>query len=518
VGNPLHTPTLLVLPPRNNWNKFFLSRGPGGRGWWTGYTALRLLQCKELIGIIEFLKHHLKAGVSFMAKDRDSNGKDRDPFSDSGELFESIFREAIAADETKKEKKGRGDTEKGRGQDKVTPKEATRVREKGVERKTTTKKPFQELKKPEKPRKPEKPKKLEKIKIPKKAGHRKGSGSRKLAVPLFIFLALGAGFYFYGDVLPLGLIKDTVSSVKQKITGPDQTKVAVSRKKAVPEKASSKQVKKARTERAPQASAGRKENKTEQALRPKTIQKNKPTPPPKVITKSTQAEKIAPAPSPPSPKKEPPLSKTAPPALPQRGDSQLPQAKTTANVTAATAQSRTAEADAAASEQTQARPAQVQKTPMSARRELASSYPYSIYLGAYKTLNRAKRAVVIHQDQGLSPYWVKVDLGDKGVWYRIFEGHFTSQEAAEAFVREKRLEEAEVKRTRYTNLIGVYSTTEDLRSRSFALLERGYCPYVIQESNGDIALYAGAFYTREGAETQHRELVSQGIQNQVVSR
>jgi cell division septation protein DedD len=141
-----------------------------------------------------------------------------------------------------------------------------------------------------------------------------------------------------------------------------------------------------------------------------------------------------------------------------------------------------------------------------------------VYLGAYKTLNRAKRAVAIHQSQGLSPYWVKVDLGSKGVWYRVFEGHFASEKAAETFVSEKKLAEAKVKKTGYTNLIGVYSTAEDLRSRSFALLKEGYCPYAIPEGNGHIGLYAGAFYTRAGAETQHRELVSLGIPNQVVTR
>jgi len=469
-----------------------------------------------------------------MAEDKDKPGKDFDPFSDSGELFESIFRDAIASEEPKKEKKQRVGAAKGSAEKKVTPKKTAPVPKKPLEEKSIQEKPleekpieegtpkkswFRKAKKREKPKKRVKPKKPEKIKIPKRARPRRGSGSRKLGLLLVLLLALGAGFYFYGDVLPLGFIKDMVSSIKQETMGPDEPKVAMSQKKRGPDKAPSKQVKKARPAPVPQGSASQKGSKVESALQPKTIQKTQPTQSPKVATNTTRVEKAAPAPAPKKePASEPAVKKSAPPAVAQKAVSQPPQAKTTPKVAAPTEKNKTPEAAAPAPAPAPAKAAQVQKRPASVRRGLAASYPYSIYLGAQKTLSRAKRAVTIYQEQGLSPYWVKVDLGDKGVWYRIFQGHFVKEEDAEAFIREKNLEGAKVKRTRYANLIGTYSTVEDLRSKTFALLELGYCPYAILDADGHVGLYAGAFYTKAGADTQRRELASKGIENQVVVR
>jgi hypothetical protein len=510
------------------------------------------------------LRDEFPAEVWFMAKDKDDkDNKDKDPFSDSGELFESIFRDAISAEETKKGKKGPAGTPR-RPREKVPPHEPLPAIERPVRKKTTEQAPLEKTNKPDKPKKPQKPLKLPKLrksmktKIPRT---RKSSGSRKGLLLLFLLILVGAGLFFYGDTLGLGGIVDTlsgtVSSIKQKILGPDEPKVALSRKSAgatkrggTPPAAQKPAPSKGSTAEKPPAPVRKAKVETPKAPKPATpaVQGKKTAPVPEAEKVSKAAVKTpvpsripqkeastppqrtptepAPKPKPTQPvratpegpesKKAAPVPKVAKPPdaavktatserIPQNTVRQTtPEKKLTTQATALSEQHKTAKASAPA------RAVQKGKTP--------SSYPYSVYLGAYKTLNRAKRAVAIHQGQGLSPYWVKVDLGSKGVWYRVFEGHFASQEAAETFVREKKLEEAEVKKTRYTNLIGIYSTAEDLRSRSLALLKRGYCPYAIPEGNGHIGLYTGAFYTRAGAETQHQELVSLGIQNQVVTR
>ena len=145
-------------------------------------------------------------------------------------------------------------------------------------------------------------------------------------------------------------------------------------------------------------------------------------------------------------------------------------------------------------------------------------YPYSVYLGAYKTPERAEKAISIYRNQGLSAYWVKVDLGDKGVWYRVFTGYFKDQNEAESFIKRKQIAEAEVKRTRYATLIGIYATERDAQKEFLALSRLGYSPYGIQMASGESQLYVGAFYTKAGAEEQRLDLASKGVQSRVVER
>jgi len=508
-----------------------------------------------------------------MAKDKDD--KNKDPFSDSGELFESIFRDAISADETKKGKKRPADTP--RPKEKVPSHEPLPAIERPVRKKPPEEAPLEKSKKPDKPKKPPKPPKLPKFpKLPKRKKTktprtRKSSGSRKGLLLLFLLILMGAGLFFYGDTLGLGGIVDTlsgtVSSIKQTILGPDEPKVAMSRKNAgatkkggPPPAAQKPALPKASTAEKPPAPVRKAKVEPPKAPEPATpaVQSTKTTPAPvpeaekvsraavKTPAPSRVSQKEASAPPQRTPTKPAPKPEPAQPveATPKGPESTKPspvpnvEKPPDAAVKTATAERAPQETVRQATPekktpqplpekkvtQTAALPEQQRTAKATApektfqKPRTPSSYPYSVYLGAYKTLNRAKRAVAMHQNQGLSPYWVKVDLGSRGVWYRVFEGHFASQKAAEAFVRENKLEEAKVKKTGYTNLIGIYSTAEDLRSRSFALLERGYCPYAIPEGNGHIGLYTGAFYTRAGAETQHQELVSLGIQNQVVTR
>jgi cell division septation protein DedD len=145
-------------------------------------------------------------------------------------------------------------------------------------------------------------------------------------------------------------------------------------------------------------------------------------------------------------------------------------------------------------------------------------YPYSVYLGAYKTPERAEKAISLHRNKGLSAYWVKVNLGEKGVWHRVFTGYFKDQNEAEAFIKRKRLADAQAKRTKYATLIGVYATEAGAQKEFLVLSKLGYSPYVIETNSGESQLYVGAFYTHAGAEEQRIDLSSKGIQSRVVER
>jgi hypothetical protein len=150
--------------------------------------------------------------------------------------------------------------------------------------------------------------------------------------------------------------------------------------------------------------------------------------------------------------------------------------------------------------------------------EKIPSFPYSIYLGSYKTLDRTRKAVSVYQKKGLSPYWVKLDLGAKGTWFRVFVGYFQNKEQAEMFIRENKLADAKPRHTKYANLLGTYATLEEVDIRRNLLLSLGYCPYVIKGANGKSLLYAGAFYQKKRAEKENRHLASKGIKSELVER
>jgi cell division protein FtsN len=146
-------------------------------------------------------------------------------------------------------------------------------------------------------------------------------------------------------------------------------------------------------------------------------------------------------------------------------------------------------------------------------------YPFSIFLGSFQSLDRTRKAISIYEkDHGISAYWVRVDLGDKGLWHRVFTGYFSSAGEAEAFIEAKGLEEGEVRQTRYAVLVGEYRKKEEARNAVSKLLQIGHSSYFVPAPEGGFKLYSGVFNTSDEARKQNAELASKGIQSKVVER
>jgi polysaccharide biosynthesis transport protein len=150
--------------------------------------------------------------------------------------------------------------------------------------------------------------------------------------------------------------------------------------------------------------------------------------------------------------------------------------------------------------------------------QISTSFPYSLYLGSVKTIGQAKKAVAGYQGKGLSSYWVKVKFKEKGDWYRIFVGHFGDREQAQAFASDRGLREAEVFRTEYANLIGVYSQKSAFEGNMRKLSDHGCSPYTVTDKDGKIRLFVGAYVTMEAAEEYGNQLKSEGVDSKVVKR
>jgi cell division septation protein DedD len=146
-------------------------------------------------------------------------------------------------------------------------------------------------------------------------------------------------------------------------------------------------------------------------------------------------------------------------------------------------------------------------------------FPFSIYLGSFLSVEKAERAITLYEQKGIFPFWVKINLEEKGIWYRVYAGCFGEHEQAQRFIRENGLKEADIKKTVYANLIGIYNTSEDLESMFQTIKDLGYSPYVVKDQdNTTPTLFVGAFTSRAGAEEQDRDLQSDGVINRVVER
>jgi capsular exopolysaccharide synthesis family protein len=147
------------------------------------------------------------------------------------------------------------------------------------------------------------------------------------------------------------------------------------------------------------------------------------------------------------------------------------------------------------------------------------SYPYSLYLGSFRNRERTQKAISIYSKKGLSPYWVKMDFKEKGVWFRVYAGHFKTQQHADRFRQKRQLKEAEAKNTRYANLIGIYSEgAVELKNQIRVMRGLGYSPYVIEDRGKKSRLFVGGFLRKHRALVLHRDLKSKGIQSHVVMR
>lgn len=145
-------------------------------------------------------------------------------------------------------------------------------------------------------------------------------------------------------------------------------------------------------------------------------------------------------------------------------------------------------------------------------------YPFSIHAASYMNRADAQAATEVYRKAGLNAYWVQIDLGNRGIWYRIFIGHFQNAQAAQDVIEKKRLEGARSVKTVYANFIGAFSTATQLESAEKTLTDKGYDSYQIAGPDGTIFLFTGAFEKKEDADKLFSGLNSDGIPSQVVER
>jgi len=144
--------------------------------------------------------------------------------------------------------------------------------------------------------------------------------------------------------------------------------------------------------------------------------------------------------------------------------------------------------------------------------------PYSVLLETFDNLDNAKKGIALYAGKGISAYVVKVDLGTAGIKYRLFCGSFATEGAARGFIGARSLRGKLIKHTPFTAVVGKFNDHQGLSEAMEKAKATGAFPYVLGPATGTFHLAVGAFYTREGADNQCRELASSGLSCSVERR
>lgn len=145
-------------------------------------------------------------------------------------------------------------------------------------------------------------------------------------------------------------------------------------------------------------------------------------------------------------------------------------------------------------------------------------FPYSLRNGSFRNLEKTEEAVSMLKDMGLSPYWSRVDLGEKGKWYRVFVGHFSTLEDAKEFEKAHGVPADRVLKTAYTVQVGDSTAKQELEKIALDLEKMGHSPYFIKISQTGYRLLVGAFVTKEAAQQLEHQLKEAGVNCAAVLR
>jgi len=96
------------------------------------------------------------------------------------------------------------------------------------------------------------------------------------------------------------------------------------------------------------------------------------------------------------------------------------------------------------------KPGPVEEPAVAREKELSPEKPpvqpaetkgYAIQVSALRDLNRAEEFVETQKKSGQPLYLAKIKIKDRGVWYRIYLGHFASRAEAARYMEEKKIKE-----------------------------------------------------------------------------
>jgi len=129
-----------------------------------------------------------------------------------------------------------------------------------------------------------------------------------------------------------------------------------------------------------------------------------------------------------------------------------------------------------------------------------ANLPVALMLGSYRTLANTLQAVSIFKRKMTDVQWNPVDLGEKGIWYRVFTGGFKSKRDAFEYKAEHGLTESLIVTMPWTVAVGPVDSLKAIRAVTEKLEEHRFGSVAVRHENDRYAVNMGIFVTRKGAE------------------
>ena len=103
-----------------------------------------------------------------------------------------------------------------------------------------------------------------------------------------------------------------------------------------------------------------------------------------------------------------------------------------------------------------------------------TSRPYSIWLSSCQQQESVQKVLSEYKKINLEPYTVKVDLGENGIWWRIYAGRYETREEA---IREKNkygLTDKKVLKEPNTNQANTYDSKNEAVNTKSLIVQKEY--------------------------------------------
>ena len=150
--------------------------------------------------------------------------------------------------------------------------------------------------------------------------------------------------------------------------------------------------------------------------------------------------------------------------------------------------------------------------------EISQNLPFIVQLGSYKTIDRTMAAFFKYKARGIDTHWNRVDLGKKGIWYRLFIGNFETKESAIKYKNDHGLAESIIVFTPWTVLVARSVSKQNYDEICSVLRDNQFDYDTIKNTDGSYRLLTGSFVTEEGAEKLAQEIIALGYNAKVVMR